>query len=320
MKKCIAIKNFFSADVPLSTLGYFRMAVGGFALVQLAFLLPDWSWLYGQKGLVPWEVTEALSTTCTPLLSHIYFLLEPLGVSIDFVVYGIAVLFLLSLAGLTVGYKTRLMAIMAWLLHLIISTTGQFTAYGVETFTRIALFYCMVLPVGQSLSVDALLKTCRPLPPYLVTLSVRLIQFHLCIMYVACGMEKAMGMQWWNGDAIWMALQQDQFKTVDMDWMATFPLVPKLLCWTTLLVETFYPVGIFWQRTKKLWLAAIIGMHLFIGIFLGLHLFATLMILLNLTAFGPHCFAGPAILRKRILFSSGIRRAVFTRLYRQDVV
>src|SRR5206468_8546900 len=108
----------------------------------------------------------------------------------------------------------------------------------------------------------------------------------LCIMYMASGLEKAMGSQWWNGEAIWIALQQDQFHQVNIDWMANVPFVAKLLCWGTLLVETCYPLAMLWTRTRKYWLAAIVMMHLGIAIFLGLHLFGSLMILLNLSAFG----------------------------------
>lgn len=283
------VKRSFLRPAPASTLGYFRIAIGCFALVQTIFLLPDWMAFYGQKGLVPWEVSEALSTTNTPSLFSVFRLLLPLHVSPDATVYIVTIVYLLALFGLAIGYCTRVMGIAAWLLHIVLTTTGHFTAYGVETFTSIALFYCMVLPVGCSLSIDA--GKAKKLPHYLITLSVRLLQLHLCIMYLACGIEKALGEQWWNGEAIWMAMQQDQFHTININWMADLPLVPKLLCWSTLLIETLYPVGIFWHRTKRFWLLAIISLHLFTGIFLGLHLFATIMILLNVTAFGQHCFA-----------------------------
>jgi hypothetical protein len=47
-----------------------------------------------------------------------------------------------------------------------------------------------------------------------------------------------------------------------------------------------------WRKTKKAWLIGIIGLHTGIIFFLGLHLFGVLMILLNIAAFGEHCFPG----------------------------
>jgi hypothetical protein len=192
-----------------------------------------------------------------------------------------------------------MMGILAWLMHLTLNTTGHFTAYGVETFMHISLFYCTILPVGYCWSFDAR-KKATVIPAHLITLSVRLIQIHLAIMYFASGFEKGLGQQWWSGEAVWIALQQDQFHQVNTDWLASFPLVAKLLCWGTLLAETCYPIGMLIPKTKKIWISAIISMHIFIGIFLGLHLFASLMILLNLSAFIHHCF--PEIFRIRFIF------------------
>lgn len=283
------ISNAFFTPASPESLAFFRIAVSAFALVQLFVLLPDWMWLYGPKGLLPWQISDALSTSNTPSLLVVANLLAPLHISADATVYIVTTTYLLSLIGLLAGFKARLMGVLAWLMHIILNTTGHFTAYGVETFLHIALFYCMVLPVGYRWSIDAR-KQQKEIAPYLITLSVRLIQLHLCIMYFACGIEKAMGAQWWNGEAVWMALQQDQFHQVDTGWMTQMPIIPKLLCWGTLLVETLYPFAIFYKRTKKFWLISIISMHAFIAVFLGLELFGALMILLNLTAFGQYCF------------------------------
>ena len=283
------IYRFFSQAVPVETLGLFRIAAAGFALIQLFVLLPDWMLLYGPDGILPWEISEAIASDYLPKLSVVADVLTTLHLSEIQTIYIVTSVYFLSLIGLLLGYKTRLMAILSWLIHLLLNTTGHMTAYGVETFTHISLFYCMVLPVNQALLFDAL-KGKKRLPGYLVTLSVRMIQLHLCIMYFASGLEKAMGEQWWNGEAVWIALHQDQFSQFNADWMASVPWVPKLLCWGTLVIETLFPLGMFWSKTKKIWLAGILSMHLFIAIFLGLHLFGGLMILLNIAAFGLNSF------------------------------
>jgi len=283
MKKITTlIRQFFQAQLPVETLGFFRILVSVFAMIQLCALLPDWAWLYGPKGLIPWEISDALSTNGAPSLRTLSLFFHLDGAT---TLYLVTIIYFMSLGGLMIGFKTRYMGMAAWLMHLVINTTGNLTAYGVETFLHIALFYCMVLPVGAALSVDNRSKQ-RNYPPYLITLSIRVIQLHLCIMYLSCGIEKAMGEQWWSGEAIWIAMQQDQFHSVNIDWMAKFSLAPKLLCWGTLLLETFYPVCIFIKSARKFWLAGILSMHLFIAVFLGLQLFGFLMILLNIGAFG----------------------------------
>ena len=310
MKKIISrISQLFFKPAEAETLAFFRIAVSVFALVQLFVLLPDWMWFYGPGGLLPWQISDALDTSNTPSLLFVSNLLSHAHISVNATVYIVTITYFLSLTGLLIGFKTRLMGMLAWLMHIILNTTGHFTAYGVETFLHIGLFYCMVLPVGCCRSVDALKKPNHVIPSYLITLSVRLIQLHLCIMYLACGVEKSLGAQWWNGEAIWMALQQDQFHQVNTGWMAQIPLVPKLLCWGTLLTETLYPIAIFYKRTKKIWLISIISMHAFIAVFLGLQLFGGLMILLNLTAFGNHCFPGIFSMKLKNVFAKARYRA-----------
>ena len=295
MKKSLSgIGNFFYRPVAIETLGLFRVAVSLFALIQFIILFPDWMLLYGPEGLLPWQVTDTLATSYMPSMTKIMNFLSVLHVSAEGVAKGVTVIYFFSLVGLLAGFKTRVMGVMAWLSHLTLNTTGHFTAYGVETFLHIALFYCAILPVGCTWSIDARGKKV-PVSAYLVTLSIRVIQLHLCIMYCASGLEKAMGSQWWNGEAIWIAMQQDQFNQVNIDWMANVPWIPKLLCWGTLTVEILYPFGMLWRRTKKFWLIGILSMHVFIAVFLGLHLFGGLMFLLNAAIFCDHCF--PGILR-----------------------
>ena len=292
MKKTFSIiRNFFHQNVPVETLGFYRIVISGFALIQFLVLLPDWMLFYGPEGMMPWPISEALASNYMPTLSAVTKLFSPIGMSANGSVYLVTVIYVISLIGLFVGFKTRLMGLLAWSMHLIINTTGNLTAYGVETFTHIALFYCAVLPVGASWSRDNLKKP-KQLPAYLITLSVRIIQLHLCIMYFSSGFEKALGDQWWNGEAIWIALQQDQFNQVDIGWMARVPWIPKLLGWGTLALETLYPIGILWPKTKRFWLTGILMMHFGIAVFLGLHLFGGLMILLNVAAFAQHCFPG----------------------------
>jgi hypothetical protein len=109
---------------------------------------------------------------------------------------------------------------------------------------------------------------------------------HLCVIYFSSGIAKARGGQWWNGEAIWRAVMQPQFHVFEMGWLASVPLLALLASWGTLLVEIGYPLFIWPARTRRLWLLAIVGMHVAIGLILGLWFFAAVLIVLNLAAFG----------------------------------
>jgi hypothetical protein len=121
-------------------------------------------------------------------------------------------------------------------------------------------------------------------PTSLARLGLRVLQLHLCIVYLSSGIEKATGEQWWNGEAIWRSVTRPDLATFDLTTLAQFPLVAMLLCWGTLVVEIGYPAMIWHRWTKLPWAAATIGLHAGIAIFLGLWSFAALMIVLNVAA------------------------------------
>ena len=107
------------------------------------------------------------------------------------------------------------------------------------------------------------------------------MQVHLCVIYLAAGLDKAMGRQWWNGEAIWQAVSQPVFSTFDLSWLARYSWIPMLAGWGTLVVEIGYVFLIWPRRTRKVWCIATIGLHLGIGLFMGLVFFSSVMILLT---------------------------------------
>ena len=62
-----------------------------------------------------------------------------------------------------------------------------------------------------------------------------------------------------------------------------FPVAGIAIC----LLEISYPVFIWNRRTRGIWLMCICAMHVAIGLTMGMYLFASIMIVLNIAAFGP---------------------------------
>ena len=62
------------------------------------------------------------------------------------------------------------------------------------------------------------------------------------------------------------------------------PLITGVAVW---LLEIGYPFLIWHRRLRRPWLIAILLMHAGVGIAMGMYLFASVMIVLNLAAFGP---------------------------------
>jgi hypothetical protein len=111
------------------------------------------------------------------------------------------------------------------------------------------------------------------------------MQAHLCVVYLGAGLFKAMGRQWWNGEAIWQVVSQPAFHTFDLSSLARHPWIPTLAGWVTLGVEIGYAFLIWPRRTRRAWVIAATGLHLGVGLFMGLVFFSSVMILLTCSLF-----------------------------------
>ncbi len=281
-----SITQFFTAPSSPQPLGFFRIAVAAFALIQALLLGNHLIELYGNYGYIQWILTDAFAQEYMPRLSWFADKLFPFGITPDGTLYLLFGAYIFSLFGLLIGWNTRWMALGAWLIHLTFIKSSSLTTYGVEAFTHIALFYCFLFPTGKSFSIDSWIRGGTSQATPFATTSIRILQLHLCIVYFTGGIGKALGPTWWNGEAIWTALMQPQFMQMDMTWMSEYIFIAQILCWSTLIVEIGYPFFIYYSKTRNFMLVSIVCLHLGIAIFLGLSLFASLMIILNVSAFG----------------------------------
>ncbi len=274
-------------------LGFFRITISVLALVQLIILWPHLLQLYGNYGFIQWAIIETETDTWLPSIGKLCLLIHDLGISSSNCVYLIFTLYGICLVGLLIGWHSRFFAILCWLLHSITNNSGYISLYGVDTMLHICLFYSIWMPVGRAYSLDVKRKPSLSSPSFLAILGIRTLQIHLCIIYLNTSIAKMSSIQWWNGEAIWRALMQPQFSQFDYSWLAHYPGIALILCWGTLLVEGGYAIFIWLKPTEKIWLFAIISLHLGIAFFMGLWLFAAIMIIMNLTAFGGWLFKEP---------------------------
>ncbi len=180
------------------------------------------------------------------------------------------------------GCFTRVAAPAAWLLHLMLKTTSASSAYGVSEFANMLLFYSIFMPVGARWSVDALWGRRGAARTLGAALARRVLRWHLCIVYISSGIEKAQGEQWRNGEAIWRATFRSE-NPFTMDFLAHVPWLAVAICWGTLFVEAGY-ILMFWRKARGWFLTSVVLMHLSIGVCLGLWVFAAVMIAFNLAA------------------------------------
>jgi hypothetical protein len=267
------------------SLAVFRMGLAAVALVQAMVLWAHRDLLLGEFGLVPWIISEPMTDTLVPKLSHVAALFAPLGVGAD---ASVAILLLAHAAGaaaLLAGFRTRPAAIVTWLTYLPLKNTGILFNFGLGSLLLIGLFYCMLMPVGRAWSADRMAGREPRGDAEWVPFSVIVLRLHLCIVYAAAGLSKAVGEQWWTGDAVWRALSLPQFQQFDPAPLLGFTPLLQAAAVSSVLLQLAYPVLV-WTRLRALIVFFTELLHLGIAVFLGLWLFSLVMMVFNAGAFG----------------------------------
>lgn len=110
-------------------------------------------------------------------------------------------------------------------------------------------------------------------------MGIRLIQIQICIIYAYSGLEKAKGLTWWKGDALWNSIANGEMVTLDMSFIYHLTPVLAVLTFATLLWETYFPFLLLWKPTRKISLAFGLFTHFTIGILFNIPYFSIFMMM-----------------------------------------
>lgn len=279
-------RHFFEAPISPLPLSIFRILIAGFTLLQAGLWYPDWALFFGREGWVQWEISKAFNKAWNIHLADLYPLFESWGMTDIQFIYLFFWVYFISALGLLLGWYTRVWAVLCWLCHYVLMSSLPTFVYGVDIFLHISLFYLLFMPSGKVMSLDVYFGKTSPLPTWGTTLAIRVLQIHLCLVYFSAGYEKMLYHNWWEGDVLWRAVVQPDFNQYNFEWLAQYPWIAVGASVFTMVIETFYFVGMWIAKLRVIWLASIIALHLGIGLFIGLNLFALIMILLSVSAFG----------------------------------
>lgn len=272
-------------------LAILRIGLGLQVTLYSLSLRNDWTYLLSGTARKVAEALLSLESHFVPRLGWFVASAAQLGIHEEAVLFLAWACLLAVGCGLVVGVASRLSAIAAWFLHLCAAKSGGFVSYGMDNFLTIGLFYLMLSPLPDRYSLDWRLRKSQPKNPQLLGFWRRVLQLHLSIIYFFSGLTKCLGPGWWNGSSVWRALIRPPFNIVDPEilvrWKYLFPVAGIFIC----LLEITYPFFIWNSKTRKIWLICICAMHVGIGVTMGMYLFALIMIVLNVAAFGPGCFA-----------------------------
>ncbi len=201
---------------------------------------------------------------------------------------------LVILAAFMLGAFTPVTSVLAYLITIAYANRAPMANYGLDQINGMAALYLAIGPSGRVLSIDRLrerlrgartrlaqgLKPAIPRvqPSARANLALRLIQVHLCVIYIFACLSKLPGETWWNGLAIWQVVSNLEYQTRDLTWLAWYPWLVNLLTHATIVWEmTFW--ALVWRPVLRPFVLLMgTTIHLGIGAFLGMWTFGLAMI------------------------------------------
>jgi hypothetical protein len=262
-RRSLAWLEVFAVDV--RSLAALRVVLALTVLADLALRAPNLRVHYSDEGLLPrqvlleyldpWLWSVALSNG-TPFFQGLLFTLAAAAA-----------------VGLLLGYRTRLMTVVVWLLMLSLHWRNPAIGYSADGLLRLLLFWSLFLPLGAVWSLDRR-RGLSPEPASVRVLSPATagLLLQIACMYWFTALLKT-GREWRvDGTALSSALSIEELATPLGTALLQFHALLQALTFLTLGIETVAPLLLFspvWTVTLRLvGIAALVALQ--VGIWLTL--------------------------------------------------
>lgn len=211
--------------------------------------------------------------------------LDPNNTSLLLVLF---LIFFLASICLVVGYKTRLAAIISFVLYSTLYHRDPFLFNSGDTYMRVSCFWLIFSAAGQALSVDSWLEHKRkglidPMftdfkyPPVSMW-AHRLLQLQLTLVYFHTMVCKLWGPVWYDGTAVYYSARIEDLERVRLPYLFDNLWTVKLLSWGTLALETALFTLIWIKELRYYVIACAVIFHLIIDLTMNIPLFEWEMI------------------------------------------
>lgn len=294
-----AWSDFWFSPTSPSTLSAIRVLAG----MMLLYTHLIWSFgltdFFGQNGYLPQSLMHELRVFANDpdgpgpvqgteqlMWSHFNYIQSPKLMWTIHIV-ALSVFFLLM-----IGLFSRTMAFLAFLFA--VSYANRITPgayFGLDKVNCMLALYLIIGPCGARYSIDRLWRLRRgntEVPPSsYANLAIRLIQVHMCIIYLFSGIAKMQGEPWITGQASWFSFAMYEYQSLDMTWTASHPLLLNFMTHLTVFWELSY-CALVWPALTRPWvLLMAIVVHGGIVLFLGMPTFGLVMLIGNLAFVSP---------------------------------
>ncbi len=275
--------RFWFTPCSPSLLGILRILVGGMILYTHAVWTIELPTFFSDDGVLPRAYSRLLYDQSWAHWTHFDWIASP---AVLLWVHGLALLVMFCFM---LGFCTRLTGLLSFLLVVSYAHRATGALFGLDQINGFLTLYLAIGPSGQAWSLDRRFGWARsPTEPSTgANLSLRLMQVHMCIVYLFAGLAKLRGDAWWQGDALWGALASLDYQTIDLLWLAHSPWLIEALTLITLAWEVSYAFLIWFPACRPWYLSIAVLVHGGIGLAMGMNTFGAIMIIGNLAFLPP---------------------------------
>lgn len=283
---CAGWDRFWFQPSSATTLGLLRVFAGAMLLyTHFVWGLGLDKW-FGPSGQLSAEFTKQFHGRSPFAWSHFYWLDG--SPTLLFVIHILA---LVVLSMFFLGVFTRYTSILAFLITVSYANRATGALFGLDQINAFLALYLAVGASGDAFSVDQWIRRLRgkatpPSPKSNTTIAIRLIQLHMCVVYLFAGLGKLQGESWWNGEAFWGAAANQEYQTLNLLWLVHYPWLVNLITHVTIGWEVSYSALVWPKLTRPLVLLMAIPLHLGIAFGMGMITFGVIMLVGNF-AFVP---------------------------------
>jgi Vitamin K-dependent gamma-carboxylase len=196
------------------------------------------------------------------------------------ILYSLFTLHIVLAVLLIIGYRTRVVLLLAWILLLSLHNANQFFWQGGDGLLRITMFVCLFLPLSARWSIDALRNT---LPPRLTVRSAWGVAF---LVQVACfyffAAQLKTGFEWAEGSAIYYTLSSYYYTKLLGFALMQFPWCMYILTYGVVYLQEITPFLCFspvlTRYTRAIAFTLLFAMHSGLGLAMRVGFFSCVSI------------------------------------------
>lgn len=267
---------FFGYHKNIEKKNIFIIAISVFGLLNILSILPDIYNIYSKNGVINYGINDFLIRNDQFRLTFITGAIEKIGLQYEYSLAIVIAIYICSFLFILMNYYRLVFAIIVLIIHNALVASSYSFSYGADYMISFSLFINVLLCIDSKYN------------QIIYSFAIRLLQLQLCVIYFFSGVGKAMGNNWYTGDAIWYLVSTYTNVNILTAFIATtIPFLFQIISLSVVIFELFYPVLIYNKITKNVALLYIIITHVIIILIINLYTFGFVMIILNVIAFQP---------------------------------